>query len=324
MTVSKVVHEFHSRGTRCAAWLYLPQGPEPHPCVVMACGFAGTRRRLSAYAERFAAAGMAVYVFEYRGARDRNGQSRQRLSIRRQLADWHAAVETARHLDAVDADRIALWGSSFSAGHVLTIAARDPAVAAVISQGPHLTGLAATVGPKGRCVDHWKLTAAGLRDGVNAVFRLRPYYIPVVGPPGTVAALTASESEPGYRPVAASWENRVAARVALPLPSNRPAGRVQRIQASVLYCVAEQDPVTPADAVDAVAERTPRGGVKHYPVTHFGVESGETFDRLVSDQVDFLHHALRLDRIPGPVPDSGTRNNTDQDAEQNTEATQDA
>jgi dienelactone hydrolase len=293
VTVSKVVHEFHSRGVRCPAWLYLPQGREPFPCVVMASGFAGTRSGLlGAYAERFAEAGMAVYVFDYRGARDSNGEMRQRLSVRRQIVDWHAAIETARHLDAVDADRVALWGSSFSAGHVLTIAARDQAVAAVVSQGPHLIDAVGRA-HRPRPIDQLKLTAAGLRDGVGAVFRCRPYYIPVVGPPGTLAVLNASEPEPGYRKVVPTWDNRVPARIALPLPGNRPGAQVQRIQAPVLYCVAEQDPVTSARKVDALAARMPKAEVRHYPVDHFDLEPGEIVDQLVADQLDFLSNALR-------------------------------
>ena len=315
MTVSKVVHEFHSRGVRCAAWLYLPQGREPFPCVVMASGFSGSRSgRLAAYAERFAEAGMAVYVFDYRGARDGTGEAPQRLSVRRQLADWHAAVETARRFDAVDADRIALWGSSFSAGHVLTIATRDPAVAAVVSQGPQLIDQVDRA-HRPRPIDQLKLTAAGLRDGVGAVFRCRPYYIPVVGPPGTLAVLNASEREPGYRATAPTWDNRVAARIALPLPGNRPGGRVQRIHAPVLYCVAEHDPVTSAHAVDALAARMPRAEVRHYPVNHFGLESGETVDQLVADQLAFLSRELKpaATRIPAkPIirPEQAARSRT--------------
>ena len=52
---------FTSGGETCAAWLYRPEGAAgPAPCVVMAHGFSATREdRLPAYAERFAAAGMA-------------------------------------------------------------------------------------------------------------------------------------------------------------------------------------------------------------------------------------------------------------------------
>jgi uncharacterized protein len=301
VTISRVVHEFSSRGTSCPGWLYLREGRGPHPCLVMAHGYAGSRPGgLSAYAERFAAAGIAVYVFGYRDTQGRNGEPRQVLAVRRQLADWHAAVETARRLDAVDASRVALWGSSFSGGHALAVAARDGGVAAVIAEGPHLTGTPAA-GSRPRC-EQVKLTAAGLRDGVGAVFRCRPYYIPVVGPPGTVAALTSAEAEPGYRAAVPAWDDRVPARIALPLPGNRPAARVQRIGVPVLYCVADEDPMTPPEAMEVVAARTRKGEVRHYPVTHFGQADAELRERLLHEQLAFLVRALGIHPATPQLP----------------------
>jgi uncharacterized protein len=48
----------------------------------------------------------------------------------------------ARKLPDVDPDKIVLWGTSFSGGHVVVIAGRDPRIAAVISQIPFMDGLA--------------------------------------------------------------------------------------------------------------------------------------------------------------------------------------
>jgi fermentation-respiration switch protein FrsA (DUF1100 family) len=64
---------FDSDTDRCAAWLYLPDGPDadPLPCVVMAHGFGATRiGGLDRFAERFAAAGLAALVFDYRSFGD--------------------------------------------------------------------------------------------------------------------------------------------------------------------------------------------------------------------------------------------------------------
>ena len=63
MPAERTDSPFHSDGVECAAWLYTPEGAGPHPCVVMAPGFGAVReQRLDAYAERFAAAGMAVLL----------------------------------------------------------------------------------------------------------------------------------------------------------------------------------------------------------------------------------------------------------------------
>ena len=121
--------EFSSGGTACAAWLYRPQGAGPNPCVVMAHGFSAVRdQRLDAYAERFREAGFAVLLFDYRHFGTSAGEPRQLLSIRRQLQDWEAAIVAARAQPDIDPARIALFGSSFSGGHVQTLAARDPAI----------------------------------------------------------------------------------------------------------------------------------------------------------------------------------------------------
>ena len=64
--------DFYSNGTRCSAWLYLPETEKKCPVIVMAHGLGGTRElRLYAFAERFAKAGCACFLFDYRnfGAR---------------------------------------------------------------------------------------------------------------------------------------------------------------------------------------------------------------------------------------------------------------
>lgn len=142
---------FPSHGVACAAW-HIPAvsdvlaGAAGRPCVVMAHGFGGTRDTgLIGYAEGFADHGIDVLVFDYRGFGDSEGTPRQDVSFRRQRQDYHAAIAAARHLPGVDADRIALWGTSYSGGHVIAVAAQDRRVAAIVSMTPATDGLAAAV-----------------------------------------------------------------------------------------------------------------------------------------------------------------------------------
>src|SRR3954454_4588826 len=133
---------FTSGGWRCAAWVYRPEGEGPFPCVVLAHGWSGVReQRLDAFAERFAGEGMAAVVFDYRHFGASEGQPRQLMDIGRQLEDWTCAVAFARSLSFVDPERVAVWGSSFSGGHVQEIAARDERVAAVVALVPFADGL---------------------------------------------------------------------------------------------------------------------------------------------------------------------------------------
>ncbi|MBB1057510.1 alpha/beta fold hydrolase, partial [Dietzia sp. B19] len=140
---------FLSGGTGCAAWVYRPEtssdpGGTTAPAIVMAHGLGCIRDlRLPAYAERFRDAGFVVVVFDYRHFGASDGQPRQFLDIGRQLDDWRSALAFTRSLTGVDPDRVIAWGTSFSGGHVLTLAGTGERLAGVVAQVPHVSGPAA-------------------------------------------------------------------------------------------------------------------------------------------------------------------------------------
>jgi dienelactone hydrolase len=285
---------FDSAGERCAAWLYTPEGEAPHPVVVLAHGFGGVRAaRLGAFAERFAKAGLAALVFDYRHFGDSGGTPRQLLDVRRQLDDWRAAVAFARGLEGIDPDRVALWGTSFSGGHVAVIAAEDDRVAAAVSQGAFLDGIWAlrAAGPRNIA----RLTAAGLRDELARLRGRGPHMLPVVGPPGGTAAMNHPDDEPGYRalfPADVVFRNEVAARIGLRVGLYRPIRNAGRIACPWLVCVADGDLVTPPQPALKAAGRAPQGEVRRYDAGHFDIYVGDTFERVVADQVAFLERHL--------------------------------
>src|SRR5438309_63272 len=95
---------FASQGKRCAAWLYLPSGSAPFPCVILAHGLGATRElRLDAYATRFVEAGLAALVFDYRHLGASEGEPRGLVEISGQLADWASAIAYARAHKELDA-----------------------------------------------------------------------------------------------------------------------------------------------------------------------------------------------------------------------------
>lgn len=133
---------FDSHGTRCDAWLYRPQGSVPHPVVVMAHGFALTREAgLAGYAERFAAAGIAAFVLDFRHFGTSGGTPRQLLRISRQLDDYRAALTHVRGLPDLDAGRVAVWGTSFAGGHAFELARTETDLRAAVAQVPFADGL---------------------------------------------------------------------------------------------------------------------------------------------------------------------------------------
>jgi fermentation-respiration switch protein FrsA (DUF1100 family) len=298
----------YSDGVRCAAWLFRPEGDGPHPCVVMAHGFSAVRdQRLDAFAKRFADAGLAALVFDYRHFGASDGEPRRLLSIRRQLDDWRAAIVHARATEGIDPDRIALWGSSFSGGHVVATAARDPRVAAVVSQVPYTFGITAlaAAGPRGI----WNLTVHGLRDAAAALLGREPHRIPAVGPPGSVAAMTEPTALPGFlamTPPGSTWVNEYTARLGLTVLGYNPYRRLGAIRCPVLVAIAEDDATTPARPAARAARRAPNATLARYPGGHFDLYLGEPFERAVADQVEFLTRALLVSaESSSPSPDRG-------------------
>lgn len=281
---------FDSDGVRCAAWLYRPEGEGPHPCVVLAHGFGGTRAaRLGAFAERFRDAGMAALVFDYRHFGASVGEPRELLDISAQLDDWRAAVAHARSLAGVDPNRVALWGSSFSGGHVVAVAAGDERIAAVVSQAPFTDGLAAirAIGP----AQGARLTLAGVRDQLAALAGRGPLYLAAVGPPGSLAVMTAPEAEPGFRaldPPQSTWRNRVAARVMLRVGTYRPYAKLAKLRMPVLVQVCMRDETTPPAGAVKAAGASANVELQSYDIGHFEIYVQPHFERTVSDQTDFL------------------------------------
>jgi len=284
---------FTSEGTSCAAWLYRPDGVENPPIVVLAHGFAAFRElRLDAYAARFAQAGYAALVFDYRHWGASDGQPRRILDIAKQQADWRAAVAYARSLDNVDTTRVVAWGSSFGGGHVLTLAAHDHDLAAAIVQVPHVSGPASTFTQSPRLVA--RLILAGLRDQVGAWLGRPPYRTAAIGYPGDVAMMTSPgaaelvEQMAGEKREELLAENDVAARIVLRIPFYSPGRKATDITAPTLVQLAKRDDVTPYAKAQKIVARIPRGEVRSYDISHFEPYLDPHFDGIVTDQIAFL------------------------------------
>jgi fermentation-respiration switch protein FrsA (DUF1100 family) len=256
----------------------------------MAHGFSSTREeRLHAYGERFAAAGYAALIFDYRHFGDSSGQPRQLVHIGRQLEDYRAAIQFARSLTEVDADRIVLWGTSFSGGHILKLAAEDHTISAVIAQTPFTDGASAIKAADLKNVVRG--TAYGIVDQVGSWAGREPVLVPAVGAPGSFAAMTEPGAEQAQKDLVGEdsrWRNEVAARVALTIGTYRPAAKAHRIACPLMVCVATADLTTPHEPALRVAARAPRGELFEYACGHFDIYTGEWFEQMVADEIAFL------------------------------------
>jgi fermentation-respiration switch protein FrsA (DUF1100 family) len=285
---------FRSGETECGAWLYLPEGGAEGPAVVLGHGLGAVKEmRLDAYAERFAGAGYTALAFDYRHFGSSGGEPRQLLDVDRQLEDWAAAIEFARGLDRVDAERVAIFGSSFGGGHAIVTAARDRHIAAAIAQCP-FTDAPVTllrVGPRSAV----KMSAL---VGRNLVAQLRgedPVRVAIAGAPGSAAVMTAPDALPGYLalvPEGMAFTNAIATRVGLRIPTYRPGRAAKDVSAPILFCVCDEDSVAPARTTLRHVAHAPRGEVIRYPVGHFAIYKGAPFERAVADQVAFLQRHL--------------------------------
>jgi alpha-beta hydrolase superfamily lysophospholipase len=277
---------FASGVDSCAAWLYSPAGRGARgPIVVMAHGLSGTRRdRLGAFAERFAAAGLAALAFDHRGFGDSDGEP-DLFDPRRQLEDWRAAIAFSRSLAEVDPDRVATFGSSMGGGNALAAAAEDPRVAAAISQVPFLDIVTQAHRSSPR------VTARTLAAAI------RGRHLPAVGQPDEPALINAPGGEEGWRRVVeigedSRWRNRVSSRWLLGRPF-RPVRHAATLHCPWLVCVGEADRVAKPGPAIAAARRAPQGELRTYPgVDHFDVYDGPVHEELVADQLDFLKRHL--------------------------------
>src|SRR5712692_4932515 len=132
--------EFNAEGVMLRGWFYAAEA-SPAPAVVMAHGFSAVKEMyLDSFAEVFNGAGLNVLVFDNRNFGASDGEPRLEIDPWDQVRDYRHAITYVGTLPEVDATRIGIWGSSYSGGHVLVVAAIDRRVKAVVSQVPLVSG----------------------------------------------------------------------------------------------------------------------------------------------------------------------------------------
>lgn len=289
---------FQVDDTTIRAWLYMPEAlSTPVPCIVMGHGLGGTKDMgLDQYAVRYQEAGYAVLAFDYRCFGESDGEPRQLLWIPNQLEDYAGAVAYARSLEEIDPERIALWGTSASGGHVIVTAARDNRIACVVSQCPGLDGHASAEMAYKRVGLQYglRLVAHGQRDLVRSWLHLSPHKIPIVGKPGALAVLPGQEAYEAYGEfVTENFVNEVCARINIRGDKYRPVKHAKKIQCPVLLQICEEDNFTPISAAKETEKMLgDLAEAKYYPIGHFDIYHGEDFERAVNDQLEFFRENL--------------------------------
>jgi alpha-beta hydrolase superfamily lysophospholipase len=290
---------FSSGKVGLRGYLYLPEAAHdrPVPCVVLCHGFSGTMDRLTVHAERFAAAGVAALLFDYRNFGESGGEPRQLVEIAGQQEDIRAAVAFVRSRAEIDPDRVALWGNSLGGGHVVAVAADDPRIAAVVAQNPY-NGFPKRRDTPSPLSSQVKLTAAIFWDAIKGVLRLRPYYIPMVGGPGELAVGASEDAKQMEEFLTGGdlntlWKNEVAPRALLEMARFKPSTYAPRVQAPLLVSASADDRLATVDSVRPLADLAPRGELRVFPGTHFDAYLTPALrDQALAGQTAFLQQQL--------------------------------
>mgnify|MGYP006318066773 FL=1 len=288
---------FRGGDVRGSAWHFASDRQGTRPVVVMAHGFGGTKDSgLEPFAHRFAGAGIDVFAFDYRGFGASEGEPRQSLSVRRQIEDYHAAIEAAKRLDGVDPGRMALWGASFSGGHVLRVAAERDDVGAVIALTPLTSGLAVSRAAmtSRSVVTSLRWTLTGIKSRVAVGRGGAPTMMPLVAPVGEPGALALDGAYESYLSLAGpTWRNEIDSAIGMEVVGVRTTAAAKKLRCPLLVQIADFDQYVPAGAV-AVTAAHGRAQVHRYPCDHFDVWPGhDWFDKAADDEVAFLERTLR-------------------------------
>ncbi|KAJ5111964.1 hypothetical protein N7532_000009 [Penicillium argentinense] len=265
-------------------WLFIPSSfTGKVPCLVMAHGFAAHKEMgLNNFAEYFTSnLRIACLAYDNRCIGSSEGEPRREIIPALQLNDYSDAITFAQSLPEIDADKIAIWGSSYSGGHVLTVGAVDRRVKAVISQVadfiPRLNELFA---------DDRHARAKGDKPGRMPVVDKDPHALSV---------LPSEDSYNGYiQAESLGWKNDVTLKSLEAFRAYEPGAYIQRISPTpLLMIVMDKDLVTPTDiALDAFARAKEPKQLHIIPGGHFEPYDGPLFQQNVSVQAKFLQDHL--------------------------------
>jgi hypothetical protein len=295
-------------GTRLEGWLVAP-ATVPVPLVIMAPGLTGTKDgHLEPFAWRFARAGLAVLMVDFRCFGGSDGEPRHWVDPFRQVDDYRAAIRFAAGPLAsdgiIDPSRIALWGSSFSGGSAIVAAAASREVAALVAQCPFVATPESQEPSRSAML---RYVAWTMLDLVRSRLGLAPVYLPAFGQPGELAFATSrgnpsrfDPSRPGATfwrtlpPPRGGWENKLVARFLADFDKFKPKDAIASVGCPVYLVAAESDDMVPLqfvkDAHDLIAHDHRELTV--HPCGHFDLYVEPILHENADLQADFLARHL--------------------------------
>jgi len=289
----KVAVRFPSQDGECIGDLFLPESHAPHPVVIMAHGFGAERSwSLPEFAKKFAEAGIACLIFDYRNFGDSPGEPRQYVSPRRHREDYHAALKYLRSLREINPHRIGLWGASLSGGNALMVAADDGDIRALSCLVPLFDAWAvmSQLPPVGLI----PVTAVALADQIASLFG-QSVKMPITGSPGEFAFL----SFPGWKeailgsvPTGSRWTNTMPARIALEMATHRPIQSAEKVKCPVLIQYGRRDEGIPVKSITDTAAKLRLVEIEAHPFGHTQPFREPWLSKVAARQIEFFSKHL--------------------------------
>jgi hypothetical protein len=289
-----------SDSTVLRGWLYMPgETTRTVPGIVMTHGFSAVKEmQLDQYAVQFAAAGFAVLVYDHRNTGSSDGSPRKEINPWQQIRDYRDAISCLSVQGAVDRDRIGIWGTSYSGGHVLEVGALDNRVKCIVSQVPIINGLESAK----RIISDRLLQKLKRKFNHDRLARFTgemPAMIPVVCPPGDNGGLCVLPGDDAWSWFSRSliipgcnWNNEVTLRSLEMLYEYVPGKSAVAQQAPLLMIVANDDQLAVPDlAMDAFAEIPGSKQLVQLDGGHFAVYD-ELFQRSVQAALEWFSSML--------------------------------
>ncbi len=277
-----------------AADFYISKTNNKSAVIIMAHGFAGLRQfKLIQYAQRFAQAGYAVILFDYRYWGGSTGKPREMISINSQLEDWKTMIQYASTCKFIDNRRIVLWGTSLSGGYALSLASELKNIQAIMVQIPYVDGAeTAKLYPLQRYPQALKLSS---QDYMGSKMGLNPKRLPVVDQ-YKLCFMPTADSYYGYLSIVNPdyyWSGEVPARVFFNLMRYRPIQLIRQINIPVLFIAAQHDSLIPIESSrEAATNIAPFVSYHEWDMKHFDIYHGSWFEKAVTTQLEFLHQHI--------------------------------
>ena len=267
--VSEEGVHFTSGDITLAGTLVLPDGPKPHPSVVLFHG-SGPQKRNLFTARWFAAEGIAALAYDKRGVGESGGDFRK-VPFMELCDDGLAAIRYLKSRKEIDARRIGVWGLSQGGWLGPLAASRSADIAFVIAvSGPG-------VSPGEQMIVYYanELRAQGVAEGdvreASAVRRdIWSYMESGQGYEKTKAELDGARTKPWYEQARAQQDDSFGP---LPIPAelSKPAGRsaiwfkqeavydpvpaLRALRVPALFLFGDKDQLIPVDESVAVIQR---------------------------------------------------------------------